>query len=125
MYLLCGYADGYQVWDVTKQEVREIASKLDKPLGHLALFPRKKLGLVAVRRASTREVRVYDLEQNDSVWLLRLLAPVTALEATASTLVVESQGQVDVYDSESYAKRFSVQTCGTPNVFALGPRWLA
>lgn len=145
-FLLLGYSDGFQIWDLQDPGVpREVLSRQDKPFAQGRLLPAPlaptegqsdgqapALGITAqplmayLHRGTPSLVRLFSLKEHDDVHLLRLTEPARSLQASRRYFAVGLAKQVELYDALHFHSLFSVQCHGAANpTFALGHRWLA
>lgn len=146
LFLVLGYVDGFQVWDVQDpNSAREVLSKQDKAVIHARLMPvplrsrdsetpgsTLELGaasaplLAYVQKSQPTLVRFYSMQSNDVIYLLRLTQPAVTLQGSRRVFAVGMIGQVDLYDALRFESLFSVQIYPSPfPAFALGQRWIA
>merc|ERR1719473_1107142 len=96
LYLVLGYVDGFQIWDVQDQSGgRElVSSRLDKVVVHIKLLPKSDQEGVAgdvvpyaptvvyVHKGSPREVHMFNVTNGQEPHLIRTMKPVLALYTT-------------------------------------------
>jgi len=148
-FLVLGYADGFQLWDLQDPgAAREVLSKkgnwgilqakmLPAPMAPTApsAAPARQAahGMIGLQHAPLlayqrqgvpNVVRLFSLRSNDDVHLLRLIEPARSLQASRRYFAVGFARQAELYDALTFEALFSVQCSEGPS-FVLGHRWLA
>lgn len=146
LFLVIGYSDGLQVWDLQDPTtLREVLSKQDKSVLLVRMLPTplassntlegpEPLGIASapmiahVHRGAPSLIRLFSMRAHDDVHLLRLTEPARLIQASRRFFAVGLARQVDLYDALDFHHLFNVprhaSSCLYPT-FALGHRWLA
>lgn len=137
LYLVLGYVDGFQIWDVQDQSGgRELVSaRLDKVITHVKLLPKCEAAgsvnqapmVLYVHKSAPREVHLFNCQTSKHPHLIRTMNPVLSIHVSRRVIGIALQNQAHLHDSRTFEHLFTVSTaiCHLRPTFALGARWAA
>eukprot|EP00164_Ancoracysta_twista_P002027 GFYU01002673.1.p1 GENE.GFYU01002673.1~~GFYU01002673.1.p1 ORF type:complete len:889 (-),score=238.78 GFYU01002673.1:635-3301(-) len=148
-FLILAYTNGFQIWDVTANNVVEMCSKrMDGPVKFACVLPEpinssdQTSPLASARPLVTItaddkqqgqvftqcDVRLYSLQTHRYVHALRFRTEVLAVEANNKVLAVALKDQIYGFDVMTMANIFTYDCYPNPGdtaAMSLGARWLA
>lgn len=132
VYLTVGYVNGYEVHHISSERSDETVCVCSftggDAVGLIRLLPSSvssPRNAAVVYKSSPSVVRFVDMCTNESYHLLRMTAPVLAIRASVTAIVVSvDSNRIHIYNSESLEEILSTD-CSVSGVFALHDRWLA